>query len=116
MRSVLAAGLAITVAYLLELESPYSAASTVLLVVNPVQGASIGKGAWRFIGTCIGMLASFVLIGAFAQKPWLFVIGFGAWLGLCVAAMSVLRHFRGTGAVVAGYTIGLATFGALQHP
>lgn len=116
MRSVLAAGLAITVAYLLELESPYSAASTVLLVVNPVQGAAIGKGAWRFIGTCIGMLASFVLIGAFAQKPWLFVIGFGAWLGLCVAAMSVLRHFRGTGAVVAGYTIGLATFGALQHP
>lgn len=36
MRSVLAAALAITVSYLLELETPYSAASTVLLVVNPV--------------------------------------------------------------------------------
>ncbi|URX61569.1 FUSC family protein [Luteibacter anthropi] len=116
MRSVLAAALAITVSYLLELETPYSAASTVLLVVNPVQGAAIGKGAWRFIGTLGGMLASFALMAAFAQKPWLFVIGFGIWLGLCVAGMSVLRHFRGTGAVVAGYTVGLATFGAMQHP
>ncbi|WP_264248495.1 FUSC family protein, partial [Burkholderia pseudomallei] len=38
-RSIAAAALALGVAYLLELETPYSAASTVLLVINPVQGA-----------------------------------------------------------------------------
>ena len=42
-RSLLAAALALGVAYLLELESPYSAASTVLLVINLNQGAVIGR-------------------------------------------------------------------------
>ena len=30
--------------------------------------------------------------------------------------MTVLRHFRASGVVVAGYTIGLATYGAMGHP
>ncbi|MBP6707113.1 MAG: FUSC family protein, partial [Achromobacter sp.] len=115
-RSLLAAALALGVAYLLELESPYSAASTVLLVINPNQGAVIGKGMWRFIGTLIGMLAAFALMAAAGQMPLLFILGFGAWLGLCVAGMTVLRHFRASGVVVAGYTIGLATYGAMGHP
>lgn len=115
MRSVLAAWLALVVAYLLDLEMAYSAASTVLLVINPVQGAVIGKGTWRVLGTLVGMLAAIVLMSAFGQMPWLFLLGFGVWLGLCVAAMTVLRHFRGSGAVVAGYTVGLATYGAMGH-
>lgn len=114
--STLAAALALGVAYLLQLDTPYSAASTVLLVINPVQGAVIGKGSWRILGTVVGMLMAFVLMAAFAQMPLLFILGFGAWLGLCVAGMTLLRHFRGSGAVVAGYTIGLATYGAMQHP
>ncbi|MGS0894293.1 FUSC family protein [Burkholderia stagnalis] len=115
-RSVVAAALALGVAYLLELETPYSAASTVLLVINPVQGAVIGKGVWRVVGTVAGMVVAFVLMGCFAQKPLLFILGFGLWLGLCVAGMTLLRHFRASGTVVAGYTIGLATYGAMQHP
>ena len=47
MRSILAAGMALVVAYMLDLRAPYSAASSVLLVINPVQGAVIGKGVWR---------------------------------------------------------------------
>ncbi|PPU95447.1 FUSC family protein [Xanthomonas hyacinthi] len=116
MRSILAAWLALVVAYLLELETPYSAASTVLLVIHPIQGAIIGKGTWRVLGTLLGMGVAIVLMSAFAQMPWLFLLGFGLWLGLCVAGMTLLRHFRASGAVVAGYTVGLATFGALQHP
>lgn len=116
LRSTVAAWLALSVAYLLKLETPYSAASTVLLVINPIQGAVIGKGSWRVIGTVAGMLAAVLLMSAFAQMPWLFVLGFGAWLGVCVAGMTLLRHFRASGTVVAGYTVGLATFGALQNP
>ncbi|RXN91677.1 FUSC family protein [Achromobacter aloeverae] len=116
MRSILAAWLALTIAYLLELDMPYSAATTVLLVLNPVQGAIIGKGRWRLFGTLIGMFAALALTAAFAQMPWLFVLADGFWLGICVAAMSLLRHFRTYGAAVAGYTIGLATLGVMQHP
>ncbi|WZB76818.1 FUSC family protein [Achromobacter insuavis] len=115
-RSTAAALLALAVAYLLELDTPFSAASTVLLVINPVQGAVIGKGAWRIIGTLVGMLAAVALMAVAGQQPLLFVLGFGAWPGLCVAAMTLLRHFRASGAVVAGYTIGLATYGAMGHP
>ncbi|VVE33568.1 p-hydroxybenzoic acid efflux pump subunit AaeB [Pandoraea iniqua] len=116
LRSILAAWLALVVAYALELEMPYSAASTVLLVINPIQGAVIGKGTWRVLGTLGGMAVSVLLMSAFGQMPWLFLLGFGLWLGLCVAGMTLLRHFRASGVVVAGYTVGLATFGALQHP
>ncbi|MCP1633374.1 FUSC family protein [Kerstersia gyiorum] len=116
LRSTLAAALALVVAYLLDLEMPYSAASTVLLVINPVQGAVIGKGAWRIIGTIAGMLVAFILMSVAGQMPLLFLLGFGCWLGLCVAGMTLLRHFRASGVVVAGYTIGLATYGAMGHP
>lgn len=115
-RSLVAATLALGVAYLLELESPYSAASTVLLVINPIHGAVIGKGAWRIIGTVIGMFVACLLMAVAGQMPMLFILGFGFWLGICVAGMTLIRHFRASGVVVAGYTIGLATYGALGHP
>ncbi|MGK3123778.1 FUSC family protein [Candidatus Pantoea formicae] len=116
LRALLAANLALVAAYWLELDMPYSAASTVLLVLNPVQGAVLGKGKWRLIGTLMGMVAALAFMAAFAQQPWLFAIADSLWLGACVMAMSVLRHFRASGAAVAGYTIGLATLGAMQHP
>ncbi|HBZ14525.1 MAG TPA: FUSC family protein [Pantoea sp.] len=116
LRALLAANLALVVAYALELDMPYSAATTVLLVLNPVQGAVLGKGKWRLIGTLAGMVVALALMAAFAQLPWLFVLTESLWLGVCVLAMSVLRHFRASGAAVAGYTIGLATLGAMQHP
>ncbi|SIS69328.1 FUSC family protein [Insolitispirillum peregrinum] len=116
VRSILAAWLALAVAYALDLHAPYSAASSVLLVISPVQGAVIGKGIWRVLGTLTGMLAAFVLMSAFGQMPWLFLLGFGLWLGICVAGMTLLRHFRAYGATLAGYTVGLAAYGAMQHP
>lgn len=116
MRSILAACLALVAAYLLDLHAPYAAASSVLLVINPVQGGVIGKGVWRVLGTLLGMLAAFVLMSAFGQMPWLFLLGFGLWLGVCVVGMTLLRHFRAYGAALAGYTVGLAAYGAMQHP
>lgn len=116
MRSILAACLALVAAYLLELHAPYAAASSVLLVINPAQGGVMGKGVWRVLGTLIGMLAAFALMSAFGQMPWLFLLGFGLWLGVCVVGMTLLRHFRAYGATLAGYTVGLAAYGAMQHP
>ncbi|MEW6644806.1 MAG: FUSC family protein [Pseudomonadota bacterium] len=115
-RSVVAAALALGLAYLLELETPYSAASTVLLIANASHGAVLAKGAWRAIGTLVGAVVAIALMAAFAQMPALFLLGFGAWLGVCAGAATVLRHFRASGAAVAGYTIGLATYGALEAP
>ncbi|SFL70770.1 FUSC family protein [Methylobacterium pseudosasicola] len=115
-RSTGAALLALGVAFGLHLETPYSAASTVLLVANANQGAVLAKGGWRLVGTVIGGVAALALMGLFIQTPILFILGFALWLGLCTAGATLLRHFRASGAAVAGYTIGLATYGALEAP
>ncbi|MCJ2140231.1 FUSC family protein [Methylobacterium sp. E-066] len=115
-RSTGAAILALGVAFGLQLETPYSAASTVLLVANANQGAVLAKGGWRLVGTVIGGVAALALMGLFIQAPVLFILGFALWLGLCTAGATLLRHFRASGAAVAGYTVGLATYGALETP
>jgi uncharacterized membrane protein YccC len=68
------------------------------------------------MGTLIGGVAATLLMAVFIQTPALFLLGFGIWLGVCAAAATLLRHFRASGAAVAGYTIGLATYGALERP
>ncbi|SFN93783.1 Uncharacterized membrane protein YccC [Pseudomonas sp. NFACC24-1] len=116
LRSVLAAGLALWLGFQLHLESPFSGASTVLLLVQPIQGAVLGKGFYRMLGTLVGLVAAFVLTGLFAQQMLLFILAIGMWLGLCVSAMSVLRHYQATAAVVAGYTVCLALGPAIVVP
>ena len=115
-RSIGAATLALWLGFELQLDSPFSAASTVLLLVHPVQGAVVGKGFNRMVGTLIGITAAFILLGMFAQQMLLFILGVGLWLGLCVAAMTVLRHYQSTAAVVAGYTVCLALGPAIVAP
>ena len=43
LRSIGAAALALGLGLYLQLDSPFSAASTVLLLINPVQGAVVGR-------------------------------------------------------------------------
>jgi uncharacterized membrane protein YccC len=115
-RVFLAATIALGFAYYLQLETPYSAATTVFLVAHPIQGITLSKGAWRVIGSILGATIAVLLIAFFAQAPGLFILGFAVWLGLCVGAATLLRHFRGYGAVVAGYTIGLVIYGTIDTP
>ncbi|UOP12105.1 FUSC family protein [Pseudomonas palleroniana] len=116
LRSITAAGLALWLGFYLHLDSPFSGASTVLLLVHPTQGAVVGKGLNRAIGTLVGMIAALVLTGLFAQQMLLYILGIGLWLGLCVGAMTLLKHYRATAAVVAGYTVCLALGPALVAP
>ncbi|MHC8326657.1 FUSC family protein [Pseudomonas sp. LB1P83] len=116
LRSILAAGLALWLGFQLHLDYPFAGASTVLLLLQPIQGAVLGKGVYRMLGTLIGLVAAVVLTGLFAQQMLLFILGIGLWLGLCVGAMTVLRHYLATAAVVAGYTVCLALGPAIVAP
>lgn len=109
-RTVFAALLALYLAYALELDSPASAAVTVMIVSHPIQGMVWSKGVYRGLGTLIGALMAIVLAALFAQTPVLFLLGFGLWMGLCAGLSTVLRNFRSYGAVLAGYTVGLIVF------
>jgi uncharacterized membrane protein YccC len=116
IRAVLAVWLALYLAYFLQLDSPYSAATTALIVVHPVRGGICSKSVWRILGTLLGAVAAVTLVAAFPQQPVLFLLGVSVWLGIFTFVASLLRHFRAYGAVLAGYTVGLIAFGALDHP
>ena len=116
LRTLLAFSIALYAAYALELDSPSSAGLTVLIVASASRGAVLSKSLYRAGGTVVGALASITLVAWFAQAPWLFILGFSLWLGLCTFAASLLRYFRSYGAVLAGYTIALIALSAVQDP
>lgn len=107
---------ALYVAYALQLESPYSAATTVLVVTSPIHGMVLAKSVYRFLGTLIGAIASVALVALFAQTPELFILGVSLWVGIFTAISSLMRRFRAYGAVLAGYTVTLVAFGAVDQP
>lgn len=104
-RAVFAALLALWVAFELELSTPYSAATTVLLVAHPVHGMVVSKSLYRLAGTIAGAIVAVALMGAFAQTPEMFILVFSLWMGLCTATSTILNNFRSYGAVLAGYTV-----------
>lgn len=115
-RTAIAALLALWCAFALQLDTPYSAMTTVLIVSNPVQGMILAKSAYRLGGTLIGGIAGVALMALFAQTPVLFLLGFAFWLALCTAASTLLRGFRSYGAVLAGYTVALIAMPAVDRP
>jgi uncharacterized membrane protein YccC len=115
-RVVLAAWLALYVAYFVQLDSPYWAATTVLTVASPVRGALFSKSQWRILGTIVGAVAMVTLIAIFPQQPVLFMAGVAVWLGIFTFIASLLRSFRAYGAVLAGFTVSLIAFGRIDHP
>ncbi|MDY0882785.1 FUSC family protein [Dongia soli] len=107
---------ALYVAYALQLESPYSAATTVLVVASPIHGMVLAKSVYRFLGTLVGAIASIALVALFAQTPELFILGASLWVGIFTAISSLMRRFRAYGAVLAGYTVTLVALGAVDQP
>jgi uncharacterized membrane protein YccC len=116
LRVLLAVAMAMYSAYWLELDTPYSAGTTVLIVMNASRGAVISKSVWRIVGSAAGATAAVVLIALFVQTPVLFILGLAAWIGFCSGIASLLRYNRGYAVVLAGYTVTLVVFGAIADP
>lgn len=108
--------LALYVAFELELASPGSAATTVLIVSSPLAGLVLSKSIWRFNGTLAGVIISVVLIAWFAQSPDSFILALAVWVALCTFAASLLRYFHSYAAVLAGFTISLVALPAADNP
>jgi len=115
-RTVFAALAALGIAYLLELDTPFSAAITVLIVAHPVHGMVLSKSINRFIGTLAGALVSILLMGLFSQSPEMFMLGLSLWMGACTFASTLLRNFQSYGTVLAGYTVVLIAMPGIEAP
>src|SRR5258707_9046108 len=107
---------ALYAAFWLQLESASSAAVTVAILALPTRGQTYQKAAYRIVATIIGVVASFVIAGLFAQSRSLFVIGFAGWLGLCVYAGGLLDGNRAYSAILSGYTVALVAMTQIDSP
>src|SRR6266849_9103632 len=107
---------ALYAAFWLQLESASSAAVTVGILALPTRGQTYQKAAYRIVATIIGVAASLVIAGLFAQSRSLFVIGFAGWLGLCVYAGGLLDGNRAYSAVLSGYTVALVAMTQIDSP
>ncbi len=107
--------LALFVAFWLQLDDPFWAATSAAVVCQPQLGASLRKGWFRMIGTVIGAVAIVVLTACFPQDRIAFFALLALWAGLCAFVATVLRNFASYAAALAGYTaaiIGADTLGA----
>jgi uncharacterized membrane protein YccC len=96
--------LALYVAFWLELDNAYWAATSAAIVCQPHLGASLRKGWFRVIGTVVGAVAIVVLTAVFPQNRFGFLVGLALWGGGCALVATLLGNFAAYAAALAGYT------------
>src|ERR1700676_3726560 len=96
--------LALFVAFWLELDNPFWAGTSAVIVCQLQLGASLRKGWFRMIGTVVGATTIVVLTACFPQDRIAFLALLAFCGGLCAFAATVLRNFASYSAALAGYT------------
>jgi uncharacterized membrane protein YccC len=116
LRNTVASILALYAAFAFQLESPYWAWLTVWIVAQPSPGMLLSKGLYLVIGTIAGAVFGITLIAFFAQTPELFVVALALLVGGCTVVSNVLTNFRAYSTVLAAYTAGIISSGAINAP
>jgi uncharacterized membrane protein YccC len=116
VRLWIAVTISLLTSFWLQLEAPFSAALTVLLLAEPTRGQALAKAGWRLVATIIGVSASIAITGFLNQSEDLILAAFAAWMGLCVYAAGLLDGYRAYAAVLSGYTVGLIAVQQIDSP
>ncbi|GGI16785.1 FUSC family protein [Oxalicibacterium faecigallinarum] len=116
VKTVLAAFLALWIAFRLGFDSPRSAMMTVFIVALPSSGMALEKSIYRLLGTLVGCVVSLAIVGMFPQQPLLLFLTLALWIGLCTSGSAMLRNARSYGFVLAGYTACMITLPAIEAP
>ena len=114
-----AVGLALYVAFWLELDNPHWAGTSAAVVSLPTLGASLRKASFRMVGTIVGAVAIVVLTASFPQDRAAFIVGLALWSAICGFVGTTLQNFASYGAAMAGVTaavIALDELGATGGP
>lgn len=116
LRNMIAGGVALYLAFCLDLQQPQWALTTVFIVGQSTSGMVLAKGAYRLLGTFVGAAVSVVMIAVFGQAPLLFLLCMALWLAFCTAGASLLRNHASYGFVLAGYTTAIIALPATAAP
>ncbi|MBU5955894.1 FUSC family protein [Pseudomonas aeruginosa] len=116
VKALLAGGLALYLAFSLELEQPQWALMTVFVVSQPYSGMVLAKGMFRLLGTCAGALVSIGMVALYGQASLPFLLLMALWLAFCTAGASLLHNHASYGFVLAGYTAAIVALPASADP
>ena len=116
LKMFLAIMLAYWIALRFNLERPYWAVGTVILVSHPLSGASTSKGVYRVIGTVVGGLACLAAVSSMVQSPEMLTLFVALWCGFCLFISLLDRTPRSYAFMLSGYTVALTAFSVVSHP
>ena len=116
LRTAASGMLALYIAFRLQIDEPSWAATSAIIVAQPVLGASLRKGTFRLIGTLAGAAFSVLLYAAFPQDRIGLLTGLALWGGACSFVSTFLRDFASYAAMLAGYTAAIVAMDAVAAP
>lgn len=81
--------LAIVIALAFGWNKPYWAAfAVIVMAATETNGHSLKKGRLRFLGTCGGVIVSFILVSLFGQQPLAFLAVYSVIIAVCIYQQS----------------------------
>ncbi|ABU77257.1 FUSC family protein [Cronobacter sakazakii] len=110
LRNGIAMSLALTIAYVLELDEPYWAMTSAAVVSFPTVGGVISKSLGRIAGSLIGASAALIIAGHTLNDPWLFTWAMALWLALCTWVSGYFHNNAAYAFQLAGYTAAIIAF------
>ena len=93
LKGIIAMGLALYLAMLMQLERPYWALiSAVFLQVRPETGLVIEKGLCQIGGTLVGGAMGLLILATLLPYPFIALLALTLWIGLNAAASAWVRQ------------------------
>lgn len=108
--------LSLIVAFWAQIDSPASAAVTVMLLAQPLRGQALTKAFYRVVGTLIGGVVALCLVSMFGQERQLLLGGCAIWMAICAYVGTLRRGFRAYGALLSGYVVALIAIAHIDSP
>jgi uncharacterized membrane protein YccC len=116
LRTWAAMMLALYAAFWLQLGNASPAAVTVGILALSTRGQAYQKAVYRVLMTVVGVVASIVIAGLFAQARDLFVVAYASWFGLCAYVCGLLDGNRAYGVVLTGITVAFVAVMQIDSP
>lgn len=116
LKVLAAVALTVLVALYFDLSRPYWALATVMIVAQPLTGATRSKAFYRLCGTALGATAGLVMVPTLVQTPELLTLALATWVGMCLYLSVLDRTPRSYVLMLAGYTAPFIAFPNVGNP
>jgi len=116
LKVLAAVALTVLIALYFDLNRPYWALATVVIVAQPLTGATRSKAFYRLCGTGLGAVAGLVMVPNLVQTPELLTLALATWVGVCLYLSVLDRTPRSYVLMLAGYTAPFIAFPNVGNP